>query len=207
VLLPKWQVVRKTPKGQTKEGHQSRIEDFTHADTWCLGANFLLLCYKGQSCDVSPFLDLYGTVENVQIASGATAWTNQDTGITHILVVHQRLWFGTKMLHSLMNPNQTHVHGFSVCNDPVDPNRLLGIVDTDSGMLIPLKLSGSTTYLESRVPTALELSECNHIVLTSDAEWDPSNFSLEDWSNEEVDHQRLISSVCRGMVDVEAFPK
>jgi hypothetical protein len=98
------------------------------------------------------------------------------------------------------------VHGFSVCNDPFDPNCLLGIVDTDSGMLIPLKTSGSTAYLESRVPTALELSECNHIVLTSDAEWDPSNISLQDWSNEEVDHQRLISSVCRGMVDVEAFP-
>jgi len=45
-----------------------------------------------------------------------------------------------------------------------------------------------------------------HIVLTSDAEWDPSNISLQDWSNEEMDHQRLISSVRRGMVDVEAFP-
>jgi len=105
-----------------------------------------------------------------------------------------------------MNPNQTRVHGFSVYNDPFDPNRSLGIVDTDSGMLIPLKMSGSTAYLESRVRTALELSECNHIVLTSDAEWDPSDISIQDWSNEEVDHQRLILSVCRGMVDVEAFP-
>jgi hypothetical protein len=67
--------------------------------------NFLLLCYTGQSCDVSPFLDSYGTVENVQIASGATAWTDQDTGITHILVVHQGLWLCTKMPHLLMNPN------------------------------------------------------------------------------------------------------
>jgi hypothetical protein len=92
---------------QTKEGHRSRIEDDTHADTWCLGANFRVLCDTGQSCDVCPFLDSYGTVENVQIASGATAWTDQDTGITHILVVHQGLWFGTKMPHSLMNPNQT----------------------------------------------------------------------------------------------------
>jgi hypothetical protein len=151
-------------------------------------------------------LDSYVTVENVQIASGATAWTDQDTGITHILVVHQGLWFGTKMPHSLMNPNQMRVHGFYVCNDPFAPNRSLGIVDTDSGMLIPLKMSGSTAYLESRVPTALELSECNHIVLTSDAEWHPSNISLHDLSNEEVDHQRLILSVRRGMVDVEAFP-
>ena len=191
---------------QTKEGDQSRIEDDTHADTWCLGGNFRLLCFTGQSCDVSPFLDSYGTVENVQIASGAKAWTDQDTGISHILVVYQGLWFGTKMPHLLMNPNQTRVHGFSVCNDPFDPNRSLGIIDTDSGMLIPLKLSGSTAYLESRVLTALELSECNHIVLTSDAKWDPSNISLQDWPNEEVDHQRLISSVRRGMVDVEAFP-
>ena len=30
---------------QTKEGHQLRIEDDTHADTWCLGENFCLLCY------------------------------------------------------------------------------------------------------------------------------------------------------------------
>jgi len=96
------------------------------------------------------------------------------------------------------NPNQTHVHGFSVCNDPFDPNRLLVIVDTDSGVLIPLKMSGSTAYLASRVPIALELSQCNQIVLTSDAEWAPSNNSLQDWSNEEADHQRLISSVRRG---------
>ena len=85
--------------------HQSRIEDDTHADTWCLGGNFRLLCFTGQSCDVSPFLDSYGTVENVQIASGAKAWTDQDTGISHILVVYQGLWFGTKMPHSLMNSN------------------------------------------------------------------------------------------------------
>jgi hypothetical protein len=76
---------------QTKEGHELGIEDDTHADTWCLGANCCLLCYTGQSCDVSPFLDSYGTVENVQIASGATAWTEQDTGITHILLVHEGL--------------------------------------------------------------------------------------------------------------------
>ena len=57
---------------QTKEGHQSRFEDDTHADTWCLGANFRLLCYTGHSCDVSAFLDSYGTVENVPIASGAS---------------------------------------------------------------------------------------------------------------------------------------
>jgi hypothetical protein len=112
---------------QTKEGHQWRIEDDNHADTWCLGANFRLLCFTGQSCDISHFLDSYGTVENVQIASGATAWTDQDTGITHILVVHQGLWFGTKRPHSVMNPDQTRGHGFSVCNDPFDPNRSLGI--------------------------------------------------------------------------------
>jgi len=102
---------------------------------------------------------------------------------------------------SFVNEPEPDAHGFSVCNDPFDPNCSLGIVDTDSGILIPLKMSGSTAYLESRVPAALELSECNHIVLTSDAEWDPSKISLQDWSNEEVDHQRLISSVRRGMVD------
>jgi hypothetical protein len=64
----------------------------------------------------------------------------------------------------------------------------------------------STAYLESRVPTVLELSECNRIVLTSDTEWDPSSVSLQDWLNEEVDHQRLILSLCCGMVDVKAFP-
>ena len=97
-----------------------------------------------QDIVVTFLLSWHGTVENVQVASGATAWTDQDTGITHIFVVHQGLWFGTKMPHSLMNPNQTRVHGFYVCYDPFDPNRSLGIVDTDSGMLIPLKMSGST---------------------------------------------------------------
>jgi len=136
--------VARCPKdtgSQTKEGHQSRIEDDTQ-----VGANFCVLCYTGQSCDVLPFLDwicMAWLKTCILRAGGATAWTDQDTGITHILVVHQGLWFSTKMPHSLMNPDQMRVHGFSVCNDPFDPNRSLGIVDTDSGMLlIPLKYPG-----------------------------------------------------------------
>jgi len=105
-----------------------------------------------------------------------------------------------------MNPNQTRVHVFLSAMTP--STQIIGSeLLIWSGMLIPLKISGSTVYVKSRVPTMLNLSECNRIVLTSDAEWDPSNISLQDWSNEEVDHQRLISSVRRGMVDVEAFPE
>jgi len=38
---------------------------------------------------------------------------------------------------------------------------------------MPFDLTGHTSYLGTRVPTQEELDTCEHVILTSDAMWDP----------------------------------
>jgi len=77
----------------------------SHADTCCLGANFVPVYFSGKVCDVSPFLDSMPIQSNVDICTGATAFEDE-TGNTMILIVNEVLWMGDKMQHSLINPYQ-----------------------------------------------------------------------------------------------------
>jgi hypothetical protein len=89
----------------TNEGHVSRCELDSHADTCVAGPNFLIQEFEGQTCDVMPYTDTYEAVKDVPIVSAATAWTNQETGESVILYFNQVLWYGKKMPVSLINPN------------------------------------------------------------------------------------------------------
>jgi len=76
----------------------------SHADTCCLGLNFVPIYFTGKICDVAPFLSDLPNQQGVQICSGATAFDDGDGG-TYILVINEALWFGDRMQHSLINPN------------------------------------------------------------------------------------------------------
>ena len=65
----------------------------SHADTHCFGRNFRPIHWSGQECSVAPFLSEYSQQENIQICTGATAFT-LDTGEVIILLFGQGLWFG-----------------------------------------------------------------------------------------------------------------
>jgi hypothetical protein len=71
-----------------------------------VGSNFCAWEFTGIACDVSPFTEEYEAMKDVPIVTAATAWTNDDTGETFILIFHQVLWYGQKMANSLLNPNQ-----------------------------------------------------------------------------------------------------
>jgi hypothetical protein len=47
----------KNIKNNTVAGHIALNELDTHADTCCAGANWSLMEYTGEICDVNPFLD------------------------------------------------------------------------------------------------------------------------------------------------------
>ena len=49
---------------ETHIGHLLRNEMDTHADTSCAGANWSLMEYTGQVCEVSPFLSSYNPVRD-----------------------------------------------------------------------------------------------------------------------------------------------
>ena len=124
-----------------------------HADTTCLGENFTPLSFTGEVCGVSLFTDEYDSIKDVRVCSGATAWDDANTGLTYILIFHQSLWFGSKMKHSLICPNQCRVTGLSLCDDPFDPNRDLGIEISERGIIIPFKTHGTIVRFKTRTPT------------------------------------------------------
>ena len=188
------------------ENTVARMEIDNHADTTCFGSNFIPLYFTGQVCDVSPYLNEYEPMPNVRIAGACTAYDDPKTGLTVILEYHQGLWFGTKMTHSLINPNQCRSYGLSICDDPYDPHRDLGIYDPVTQTFIPLDMMGTIACVTTRAPTWQEIQDCPRVVMTDDADWDPSTLELHPRSKEEEEYKRIIASVRVNSVDVNANP-
>jgi hypothetical protein len=118
-----------------------RNELDNHADTCCLGRNFVPLYFTGQVCDVSPYSDAYEPQRDVPIAAGATAFTIKESGETVILVVNQGLYFGEQMPCSLINQNQLRHFGIKVNDNPSEHDeRPLGITCDDPPLHVPFVL-------------------------------------------------------------------
>jgi hypothetical protein len=131
-------------------GNVAMNEINNHADTICAGPNWKLIELSGEYCNVSPFSTEYQPKPNVPIAKCATTYTCPTTGDSVVLVADQVLWFGNDLHCSLINPHQIRSHGYSVCDDPWDPHRSLGI-DLDT-VFIPLLPCGPNLIFESRFP-------------------------------------------------------
>lgn len=126
---------------------------------------------------VSPFLAKYDAQEDVQICSGATAYTNENDK-TIVLIFGQGLWFGERMEKLIINPNQCRSYNISVCDDPTDPHRALGISLPDNE--IPLTMQGSTAMLLTRCPTREEMDTCRKVFCSDPEFWDPTNVTFPD---------------------------
>ena len=112
----------------------------TNADTFCLGTNFIPLAYANRSTYIYSYNDAYDPIENVPIVSGATAYDHPN-GTTYILVFHESMYYGTKMQHSLINPNQVRFHGIDFFDNTVSDNELY--IDMDDYTEIPLQFKGT----------------------------------------------------------------
>jgi len=172
-------MTRSVKKAKTEPGMAtyaiSRCELDTRADTICAGINCRPLIYTGQQCEVRGFSEDFEPLHDIPVATVATAWCDGLGGPTYILIIHEALYFGSSMGHSLINPNQIRHHGIQVYNNPYDddPERAIGIKIYDD-VRLPFHTDGSTVYFESKYPTDDELETCPHITLTSDTEWNPS---------------------------------
>ena len=133
-------------------------------------------------------------MNDVQVCSAATAYDDPSTGATYILVFHQGLWFGPKLGHSLINPNQCRSFGISLCDDPFDPHRSLSIYDPVSEFTIPLTMNGTICSFKSRTPRPNEIQDSPHIILTSEANWDPSSLDLSRHLPERENYRYGIAS-------------
>jgi hypothetical protein len=156
-----------------------------HADTCIAGANTVPLWYTDVKVSVSPFIGEYSPLEDVPIASVATAWDNPSDGSTILLVINEALYFGDRMDHSLLCPNQLRDFGLIVNDVPksYDPNSSHSII-IPGQLELPLQMRGVISYLETRKPTKEELEKCPRYKITSAASWDP----YRSWGNDSWDH-------------------
>ena len=168
----------------------------SHADTHCFGRNFRPLSWTGQECSVAPFLAEYSEQVNIPICTGTTAYT-LETGETVILVFGQGLWFGNRMEKSLINPYQCRSYGISLCDDPTDEYRSLGIA-ADNITFVPLEMTGSTCGFITRYPTDEELESCRHITLSDEHDWDPSkdHFQVSSMQAKQFTTNLSSRSIC-----------
>jgi hypothetical protein len=99
----------------------------------------------------------------VPVAKCATVYTCDD-GQSYLFVADQVLWFGA-----------SNAFGLSLCDDPRDPNREIGM---DTGKLfVPFYTEKSNVLFESRVPSEWELNNLHVIELTG-PHWDPSSLEM-----------------------------
>ena len=123
------------------------------------------------------------------IVSAATAYDSPD-GTTYVLVFHESLYYGTKLDHSLVNPNQLRHHGVDFWDNPYDAMHDL-CIDHPDGIRMPLQYHGTKLSFVTRVPTKYELAHCVHIDMTSDTPWEPSTVQL----GEVHSYRREVSQV------------
>jgi hypothetical protein len=117
-------------------------------------------------------------MKNIPIVSAATAWTNDKTGEVVILYFHQVLWYGKRLQHSLLNPNQIRHYGQPLCDDILtDKSRPFGI-DIDNEFIIPFTMSGTNIYFQYRVPSQWELDHCRTFAITHDSTWEPTTVNI-----------------------------
>jgi len=144
-----------------------------HGDTTCFGKNFRVISFTSEVCSVSPYLSEYDSVTDIPICIAATA-VDLDSGETIILEFGQGLWFGDRLNHSLINPNQCRAYGIQVCDDPTDPNRDIG-VELPRNYFLPFTMRGTTCYFKSRSPDVEELESCRTFQVSDANHWDPTD--------------------------------
>ena len=177
----------------------------TNADTCCLGKNFVPISYTNCSADVYPYHDAYEPLENVPIVSGATAFDHAD-GNTYILIINEALYYGEKMGHSLINPNQIRYNGLDFYDNPMRDDELC--FDAGDGVKIPLRFRGTKCIFPSQTPTKKELDECIHFHITSNAEWDPNHIDLNKCqiSSLAMKAKRHVFEIKTGKRDISFLP-
>ncbi len=88
----------------------SFLELDSHADTSCAGSNCRVLEYTNKTSTVSSFSSKQSKVNDVPIVTAATAY-DAPNGEIYILILHQSLYLGEHMQHSLLCPNQARSNG------------------------------------------------------------------------------------------------
>ena len=109
------QITKKEPAGTVANN-----ECGTNADTCWLGKNYVILNNASRTANVYAYDTSIKPLEGVPIISGATAYDYLGTNMAYILVVNEALYYGNKLDHSLINPNQVRAYGIYFWENPFD---------------------------------------------------------------------------------------
>ena len=175
-------------------GTVGRVETDGHADTTCAGCNCVVLEFTNHVIDVFPFCDKLGPMKSVPIASVATLATDAH-GEEVIFVIHESLWFGHQMEHTLLSSNQVRANDVDLWDNPCDQYHDLAIYNQSSDHPVPLHLDGIVSFTETRAPTDEEIRTLPHVELTSSVEWKPSKatYNLHSLGEGYVGKKRKVS--------------
>ena len=130
------------------------------------------------SVAVSGFSDEMKPVKGIPVGPCGTVWTDHE-GVESLLVFNEALYFGDRMSHSLLCPNQMRSHGVLVDDIPrqFSPESSHSI-QIPEGPLIPLTIRGVVSGFQSYPPTAAQLHTLPRYDMTSSAPWDPHSKDL-----------------------------
>ena len=137
----------------------------------------VILQYTGKVSNVSSYRDDYEIEKDVPIVHAATAWQSKETGQVYILVLHEFLWMGDSMSHTLWNPNQFRHFGTKVQDNPMS-NEPLWIVTEDNEFCMELETVGTIVCVDTHALTEQELNNYPHIILSSSYPWDPHSIKF-----------------------------
>ena len=98
--------------------------------------------------------------------SGATTY-HHPNGESYIIIINEALYYGSKLDHLLINPNQVRHNCVGFWDNPYDHRQELYIEVYDKGVTLPIQFNGTKLIFESSVPTEEELNTLPHLVLTS----------------------------------------
>jgi hypothetical protein len=126
--------------------NQSELD--SHADTCVAGANTRVTDYTDTKVSVSPFSASYEAIKDVPIGTVATAWDDPATGNVAVLYIHEALYFGDKMSHTLLCPNQLRANGWKVQDVPkqFDMESAHTIIDPTGTFRMPLEMCGVISF-------------------------------------------------------------
>ena len=132
----------------------------TNADTCWLVKNFVILKFNQRALYMYAYIQYIAHIVGVQIVSGATAWDDPVTGQTYILVINEGLYYGNKMDHSLINPNQIRAYGIPLWDNTYYQSRNGELsIELDEDVKVQMKTQGTKILFESRAPTKQEVQE------------------------------------------------
>jgi hypothetical protein len=159
----------------------------------------VLLSSTGESATVHSFSDERKPFADVPIGTVATAWVNPETSETFILVMNEALYFGDRLDHSLLCPNQLRAYGIMVNDTPrqFDAESNHSIMISGENVTIPLEMNGVISYFSSHKPSDTELENCQRLTISSDMPWNPNDPSFEAQERAASQRGLTISGVQR----------